>query len=102
MGSAVYSCQAPEFPARRRENVRGKAERFVGVVWFLRIFSGYGDLRIVKKFYWHRSVRQLSVCNQQHQTDLGRNGGGDGSASSIGLEVEVKGLLKNLIIIFIF
>jgi hypothetical protein len=42
--------------SRFQPRLGGNVERFVGVVWSLRILCGYGDLRIIKEFH-----RQLFV-----------------------------------------
>jgi hypothetical protein len=89
-------------------------ERLVGVVWSSKISSGYGDLRIVKElhrqFFLFLRLRDgcglvdpfgdfLSATNNVRPTQ-------GGAAVAVhrrhGLEVEVEGLLKDLVVIFVF
>jgi hypothetical protein len=86
----------------------------VGVVWFLRISSGYGDLRIIKEL--HRQFFLLlrlrdgcglvdpfdnfpSATNNVRPT---QEGAGVAARRRHGLEVEDEGLLKDLVVIFLF
>jgi hypothetical protein len=92
----------------------GNIERLVGVVWSSRILSGCGDLRIVKEL--HRQFFLLlrlrdgcglidpfgdfsSATNNVRPTQ--------GGAAAVArrrhcLEVEDEGLLKDLVVIFVF
>jgi hypothetical protein len=90
----------------------GNVERLVGVVWSSRILSGCGDLRIVKElhrqFFLLLCLRDgcglldpfgdfLSATNNVMPTQ-----GGAAARHRHGMEVEDEGLLKDLIVIFIF
>jgi hypothetical protein len=92
----------------------GNIERLVGVVWSLRISSGRGDLRIIKElqrqFFLFLRLRDgydlldpfddfPSTTNNVKPTQ--------GGAATVahcrrGLEVEDEGLLKDLVVIFVF
>jgi hypothetical protein len=86
----------------------------VGVVWSSRILSGCGDLRIVKEL--HRQFFLLlrlrdgcglfdpfddfsSVTNNIRPT---QEGAAPAARRRHGLEVEVEGFLKDLVVIFVF
>jgi hypothetical protein len=91
----------------------GNVERLVGVVWSSRISSGGGDLRIVKEFhqkYFLLRLRNgcglldpfgdfLSATNNVKPT---QGGAAAASRRRHGLKVEDEGLLKNLVVIFVF
>jgi hypothetical protein len=92
----------------------GNVERFMGVVWSSRISSGCGDLRIVKELHRQFFLRLHlrggcglldpfgdfpSATNNVRLTQ------GEGTAAAHrrhSLEVEDGGLLKDLVVIFIF
>jgi hypothetical protein len=92
----------------------GNIERRVGVVSSSRISSGCGDLRIVKElhrqFFLHLHLRDgcglldpfgdfSSATNNIKST---QGGAAAATRRRHGLEIEDEGLLKNLIIIFVF
>jgi hypothetical protein len=98
---------------RLQAHLGGNIERLVEVVWSLRISFGRGDLWIVKELHRQLFLLHLwdgcglfdpfgdfpSATNNVRPTQ-------GGTAAAVrrrhGLEVEDEGLLKNLIIIFIF
>jgi hypothetical protein len=99
---------------RLQPHLGGNDERHVGVVWSSRISSGCGDLRIVKElhqqFFLLFRLRDgcglldpfgdfLYATNNVKPTQ-----GGVAAATRRrhGLEVEDEGLLKDLVVIFIF
>jgi hypothetical protein len=99
---------------RLQPHLGGNVERLVGVVWCLRILSGYGDLRIMKEL--HRQFFLLlrlrdrcgllnpfgdfpSATNNVRPT---QGGAAAAAHRRHGLEVEDEGLLKDLVVIFIF
>jgi hypothetical protein len=99
---------------RLQPHLGGNVERLVGVVWSSRISSGCGDLWIVKElhrqFFLLLRLRDgcglldpfgdfLSATNNVRPTQ------GRAAAAARrrhGLEVEDEGLLKDLVVIFIF
>jgi hypothetical protein len=101
-------------PSRLQPNLSGNVERLVGVVWSSMISSGCEDLRIVKEL--HRQfflLRRLQDgCSLLDPFDdfpsatnnVGPTQGGASAAARRrrGLEVEDEGLLKDLIVIFVF
>jgi hypothetical protein len=93
----------------------GNIERLVGVVWSSRISSGCGDLRIVKEL--HRQFFLLLLLLRDGcglldpfgefpsaNNNVRPTQGGAAAAAHRrhGLEVEDEGLLKDLVVIFIF
>jgi hypothetical protein len=98
---------------RLQPHLGGNIERLVGVVWSSMISSGCGDLRIVKElnrqFFLLRCLRDgcglLDLFGDfPSATNVWPTQGGAAAAARRrhGLEVEDKGLLKNLVIIFVF
>jgi hypothetical protein len=99
---------------RLQPHLGGNIERLVGVVWSLRISSGCGDLRIVKELHrqfflllrlWHGCDLFDPFDDFPSATNNVRpTQGGTATAARRrhGLEVEDEGLLKNLIVIFVF
>jgi hypothetical protein len=99
---------------RLQPRLGGNVERFVGVVWSLRISCGCGDLWIVKEF--HRQffllLRLRDGCGLLNPFDdfpsatnnVRPTQGGVAAAARCryGLEIKDEGLLKDLIVIFIF
>jgi hypothetical protein len=110
---AVVASRAISSP-RLQPHLGGNVERFVGVVWASRISSGCGDLRIVKEL--HRQffllLRLWDGCGLldpfgdfPSATNNVRPTQGGAAAlvhRRLGLEVEDAGLLKDLIVIFVF
>jgi hypothetical protein len=105
-----HAIRSPRF----QPHLGGNIERLVGVVWSSRISSGCGDIRSVKEL--HRQffllLRLRDGCGLLDQfgdfpsaTDNVRLTHG-GAAAAVcrrhGLEVEDEGLLKDLVVIFIF
>jgi hypothetical protein len=99
---------------RLQPHLGGKVERLVGVVWSSRIFSGCGDLRIVKEL--HRQFFLL-LCLQDGCGLVDPFGDFPSATNNVmptqegavaaarrrhGLEVEDEGLLKDLVVIFVF
>jgi hypothetical protein len=99
---------------RLQPRLGGHIERFVGVVWSLRILCGCGDLRIVKDF--HRQLFLL-LCLREGCSLLNPFGDFPSATNNVrptqggvaatarcrhGLEIEDEGLLKDLIVIFVF
>jgi hypothetical protein len=99
---------------RLQPHLGSNIEKFVGLVWSSRISSGCGDLRIVKEL--HRQFFLLlrlrdgcglldpfgdfpSATNNVRPT---QRGAAAAARRRHGLEVEEEGLLKNLIVIFVF
>jgi hypothetical protein len=99
---------------RLQIHLDGNIERLVGVMWSSRISSGCGDLWIVKEL--HRQFFLLlrlrdgyslldlfgdfpSAINTVRPT---QGGAAAAARRRHGLEVEDEGLLKDLIVIFIF
>jgi hypothetical protein len=98
---------------RLKPHLGGNVKRLVGVVWSSRISSGCGDLRIVKElhrqFFLLRRLRNgcglLDPFGDfPSATNVRPTQGGAAAAARrrYGLEVEDEGLLKELVIIFIF
>jgi hypothetical protein len=100
--------------SRRQPHLDNNVERLVGVVWSSRISSGCGDLRIIKEL--HRQFFLLlrlwdgcglldpfgdflSATNNVRPT---QGGAAAAARRRHGLEVEDEGLLKDLIVIFVF
>jgi hypothetical protein len=92
----------------------GNVERLVGMVWSSRMSSGCGDLRIIKEL---RRQLFLLLCLQDgcglldpfndfpSATNNVRPTQGEATAAARrrhGLEVEDEGLLKDLVVIFVF
>jgi hypothetical protein len=99
---------------RHQPHLGSNVERLVGVLWSSRISSGYGNLRIVKEL--HRPFFLLlrlrdgcglldpfddfpSVTNNVRPT---QEGAAAAAHRRHGLEVEGEGLLKDLVVIFVF
>jgi hypothetical protein len=92
----------------------GNIKRFVGVVWSLRISSGREDLRIVKEL--HRQflllIRLRDGCglldpfgdfpSATNNVRMTQGGAAAAARRRHGLKVKVEGLLKDLVIIFVF
>jgi hypothetical protein len=99
---------------RLQPHLGDNVERLVGVMWSLRISSGCGDLRIVKEL--HRQffllLRLQDACGlldpfgdfPSATNNVRPTQGGAAAAARRrhGLEVEDEGLLKDLVVIFIF
>jgi hypothetical protein len=100
--------------SRLQSHLDGNVERLVGVVWFSRISSGCGDLRIVKELYRQFFLLPRlrdgcglldpfgdfpSAINNVRPT---QGGAAAAARRRHGLEVEDEGLLKDLVVIFIF
>jgi hypothetical protein len=100
--------------SRLQPHLGGNIERLMGVVWSSRISSGCGDLRIVKEL--HRQFFLLlhlrggcglldPFSDFPSATKNVRPAQGGAAAAARrrhGLEVEDEGLLKDLIVIFVF
>jgi hypothetical protein len=100
--------------SRLQLHLGGNVKRLVGVVWSSRILSSYGDLRIVKEL--HRQffllLRLRDGCGLldpfadfPFATNNVRPTQGEAAAAACcrhGLDVEDEGLLKDLVVIFIF
>jgi hypothetical protein len=99
---------------RLQPHLDGNVERLVGVVWSSRISFGCGDLRIVKElhrqFFLLLRLRNgcglhdpfgdfLSATNNVRPT---QGGAAAAARRRHGLEVEDEGLLKDLVVIFVF
>jgi hypothetical protein len=92
----------------------GNVERLVGVVWFSWISSGCGDLRIVKELYrqFFLLLRLRDGCglldpfgdfpSATNNVRPTREGAATAVHRRHGLEVEDEGLLKDLVVIFVF
>jgi hypothetical protein len=92
----------------------GNIERLVGVVWSLRILSGRGDLRIIKELQrqFFLLLRLRDGCGLLDPFDDFPSATNNvkptqGGAAAVphyrrGLEVEDEGLLKDLVVIFVF
>jgi hypothetical protein len=99
---------------RLQPHLGGNIERLVGVVWSSRISSGCGDLRIVKELHWQffLLLRLRDGCGLldpfgdfPSATNNARPTQGGVAAPTRrrhGLEVEDEGLLKDLVVIFVF
>jgi hypothetical protein len=100
---------------RLQPHLDGNVERLVGVVWSSRISSGCGDLQIVKEL--HRQFFLLLLLLRDGcglldpfgefpsaNNNVRPTQGGAAAAAHRrhGLEVEDEGLLKDLVVIFIF
>jgi hypothetical protein len=99
---------------RLQPHLDGNIERLVRVVWSSRISSGCGDLRIVKEL--HRQffllLRLRDGCGfldpfgdfPSATINVRPTQGGAAAAARRrhGLEVEDEGLLKDLVVIFVF
>jgi hypothetical protein len=94
-----------------KPHLDGNIERLVGVVWSSRISSGCGDLRIVKEL--HRQFFLLCLRDGCGLLDpfgdfpsatknVRPTQGGAAARPRHGLKVKVEGLLKDLVIIFVF
>jgi hypothetical protein len=92
-------------------HLSGNIERLVGVVWYSRISSGCGDLWIIKEL--HRQffllLRLWDGCGLfdpfddfPSATNNVRPTQGGAAHRRHGLDVEDEGLLKDLVVIFIF
>jgi hypothetical protein len=100
--------------SRLEPHLGGNVERLVGVVWSSRISSGCGDLRIVKELHWQffLLLRLRDGCGlldpfsdfPSTTNNVRPTQGGAAAAARRrhGLEVEDKGFLKNLVVIFVF
>jgi hypothetical protein len=98
---------------RLQPHLGGNVKRLVGVVWSSRISSGCGDLRIVKELHRQFFLLRLrdgcglldpfgdfpSATNNVRPTQVGAAAA---ARRRHGLEVEDEGLLKNLVVIFVF
>jgi hypothetical protein len=96
---------------RLQPHLGGNVERPVGVVWSSRISSGCGDLQIVKELHRQFFLLRLrdgcglldlfgdfsSATNNVRPTQ-----GGAAARRRHGLKIEVEGLLKDLVVIFVF
>jgi hypothetical protein len=99
---------------RLQPHLGGNIERRMGVVWSSRISSGCGDLRIVKELHqqFFLLLRLRDRCGlldpfgdfSSATNNIKSTQGGAAAAARHrhGLEIEDEGLLKNLIVIFIF
>jgi hypothetical protein len=99
---------------RLQPHLGGNVERLMRVVWSSRISSGCGDLRIVKEL--HRQffllLRLWDGCGLLDPFDdfpsatnnvrLTQGGAAAAARRRHGLEVEDEGLLKDLVVIFVF
>jgi hypothetical protein len=100
--------------SRLQPHLGGNVERLVGVMWFSRISSGCGDLRIVKELHqqFFPHLRLWDGCGLFYPfgdfpsatNNVRPTQGGAAAAARHrhGLEVEDEGLLKDLVVIFIF
>jgi hypothetical protein len=99
---------------RLQPHLDGNIERLVGVVWSSRISSGCGDLRIIKELHqqFFLLLRLRNGCGLDDPfgdfpsatNNIRPTQGGAAAAARRrhGLEVEDEGLLKDLIVIFVF
>jgi hypothetical protein len=99
---------------RLQPHLGGNVERLVRVVWSSRISSGCGDLRIIKEIHrqfflllclWDECGLVIPFGDFPSATNNVRPTQGGAAAATHrrhGLEVEDEGLLKDLILIFIF
>jgi hypothetical protein len=100
--------------SRLQPHLDGNVERLVEVVWSSRISSGCGDLRIIKEL--HRQfflfLRLWDGCglldpfgdftSATNNVRPTRGGAAAAARRRHGPEVEDEGLLKDLIVIFVF
>jgi hypothetical protein len=100
--------------SRLQPHLDGYVEKLVGMVWSSRISSGCGDLRIVKEL--HRQfillLRLRDGCglfdpfgdfpSAINNVRLAQGGAAAAARRRHGLEVEDEGLLKDLVVIFVF
>ena len=110
----VVAASLPIRSSRLQPHLDGDVEKFVEVVWSLRILSGYGDLRIIMDL--HRQFNFLlrlrdgcglldpfgdfpSATNNVRPT---QGGAAAAARRRHGLEIEDEGLLKDFVVIFVF
>jgi hypothetical protein len=114
-GSAQVVVVAPRAIRSRwlQTHIDGNVERLVGVVWSSRVSCGCGDLQIVKELHRRFFLLRLRdgcglldpfgdflfATNNVRPT---QGGAAVAARHRHGLEVEDEGLLKNLVVIFIF
>jgi hypothetical protein len=102
MVATPHAIRSPRLQPHLGDNV----ERLVGVVWSSRISSGCGDLRIVKEL--HRQfflglLDPFGVLPSATKNVTPTQGGAAVAAHHRhGLEVEDEGLLKDIVVIFVF
>ena len=85
---------------RLQSHLGGDVEKLVGVVWFSRISSGYGDLRISRSFidgYSFFFASGTDVVNVRPA----QGGAAPAACRRHSLEVEDEGYLKNFVGIFV-
>ena len=110
----VVAASLPISSSRLQPHLDGDVEKLVEVVWSLRILSGYGDLRIVMELHrqFNFLLRLRDGCglldpfgdfpSATNNVRLTQGGAAVAARRRHGLEVEDEGLLKDLVVIFVF
>jgi hypothetical protein len=99
---------------RLQPHLGGNVEKLVGVVWCSRISSSCGDLRIVKELHWQffLLLRLRDGCglldpfgdfpSATNNVRPTQGGAAAVARRRHGLKVKDEGLLKDLVVIFVF
>jgi hypothetical protein len=110
----VAAASLPIKSSQLRPHLDGDVKKFVGVVWSSRISSGYGDLRIVMELHrqFNLLLRLRDGCglldpfgdfpSATNNVRLTSGGAAVAAHCRHYLEFEDEGILKDLVIIFVF